>query len=174
MNIASWRRRFDVISVNRKRILVAAAFLVSGPVTHLGIRFRPVRGRRPPGRHGRHHGRGGRRPLDPVLEPGRHGLPDQRGRPAHDRHHAHSAQADLYRDRLPTPARATPPIRSSRRSSRSISSSEFPVNDRLELSFAFHTPFGLGTEWEDDFLGNYVAKRPISWSSISAPAWPTS
>jgi long-chain fatty acid transport protein len=34
-----------------------------------------------------------------------------------------------------------------------------PVNDRLELSFAFYTPFGLGTEWEDDFLGNYVSKK---------------
>ena len=34
-----------------------------------------------------------------------------------------------------------------------------PVNDRLELSFAFYNPFGLGTEWEDDFLGNYIAKK---------------
>ena len=34
-----------------------------------------------------------------------------------------------------------------------------PVNDRLEVSFAFYTPFGLGTEWEDDFLGNYIAKK---------------
>ena len=34
-----------------------------------------------------------------------------------------------------------------------------PVNDRLELSFAFFAPFGLGTEWEDDFLGNYISKK---------------
>ena len=34
-----------------------------------------------------------------------------------------------------------------------------PVNDRLEVSFAIHNPFGLGTEWEDDFLGNYIAKK---------------
>ena len=34
-----------------------------------------------------------------------------------------------------------------------------PVNDRLELSFAFYTPFGLGTGWEDDFWGNYIAKK---------------
>jgi long-chain fatty acid transport protein len=34
-----------------------------------------------------------------------------------------------------------------------------PINDRLEVSFAFYAPFGLGTEWEDDFLGNYVSKK---------------
>ena len=34
-----------------------------------------------------------------------------------------------------------------------------PVNDRLEVSFAFYTPFGLGTGWEDDFRGNYIAKK---------------
>jgi len=34
-----------------------------------------------------------------------------------------------------------------------------PVNERLEVSFAFYNPFGLGTEWEDDFLGNYIAKK---------------
>ncbi len=34
-----------------------------------------------------------------------------------------------------------------------------PVNDRLELSFAFYTTFGLGTGWEDDFWGNYIAKK---------------
>ena len=34
-----------------------------------------------------------------------------------------------------------------------------PVNERLEVSFAFHSPFGLGTEWEDDFLGNYISKK---------------
>ena len=34
-----------------------------------------------------------------------------------------------------------------------------PVNDRLEVSFALWTPFGLGTEWEDDFLGTYVSKK---------------
>ena len=30
-----------------------------------------------------------------------------------------------------------------------------PINDRLELSFSITTPFGLGTEWEDDFLQNF-------------------
>jgi len=34
-----------------------------------------------------------------------------------------------------------------------------PVNDRLEVSFAFYAPFGLGTEWEDDFRGNYISKK---------------
>jgi long-subunit fatty acid transport protein len=34
-----------------------------------------------------------------------------------------------------------------------------PVNDRLEVSFAFHSPFGLGTEWEEDFLGRYISKK---------------
>jgi long-chain fatty acid transport protein len=34
-----------------------------------------------------------------------------------------------------------------------------PVNDRLEVSFALYNPFGLGTEWNDDFLGNYIAKK---------------
>ncbi len=34
-----------------------------------------------------------------------------------------------------------------------------PINDRLEVSFAFLNPYGLGTEWEDDFLGNYLAKK---------------
>ena len=34
-----------------------------------------------------------------------------------------------------------------------------PINDRLELSFAVHNPYGLGTEWKDDFLGNYLAKK---------------
>ncbi len=34
-----------------------------------------------------------------------------------------------------------------------------PINDRLELSFAFYNPFGLGTEWNDDFLGNYISKK---------------
>jgi len=34
-----------------------------------------------------------------------------------------------------------------------------PINERLELSFAFHSPFGLGTEWEDDFLGNYISRK---------------
>jgi long-chain fatty acid transport protein len=34
-----------------------------------------------------------------------------------------------------------------------------PVNDRLEVSFSFLIPFGLGTEWDDDFLGNYVSKK---------------
>ena len=34
-----------------------------------------------------------------------------------------------------------------------------PVNDRLEVSFAFYAPFGLGTEWEDDFFGNYISKK---------------
>jgi long-chain fatty acid transport protein len=34
-----------------------------------------------------------------------------------------------------------------------------PLNERLELSFAFHSPFGLGTEWEDGFLGNSIAKK---------------
>lgn len=34
-----------------------------------------------------------------------------------------------------------------------------PVNDRLELSFSFMVPWGLGTEWEDDFLGRYISKK---------------
>ncbi len=34
-----------------------------------------------------------------------------------------------------------------------------PINDRLELSFSFYNPFGLGTEWEDDFLGNYISQK---------------
>lgn len=34
-----------------------------------------------------------------------------------------------------------------------------PVNDRLALSVAFHSPFGLGTEWEDDSLGNFISKK---------------
>ncbi|MEJ2582317.1 MAG: outer membrane protein transport protein [Acidobacteriota bacterium] len=34
-----------------------------------------------------------------------------------------------------------------------------PINDRLEISVALITPFGLGTEWEDDFLGNFIAKK---------------
>jgi long-chain fatty acid transport protein len=34
-----------------------------------------------------------------------------------------------------------------------------PLSERLELSFAFHSPFGLGTEWDDDFLGNSIAKK---------------
>jgi long-chain fatty acid transport protein len=34
-----------------------------------------------------------------------------------------------------------------------------PVNERLELSFAFYSPFGLGTEWEDDSLGNFIAQK---------------
>jgi long-chain fatty acid transport protein len=34
-----------------------------------------------------------------------------------------------------------------------------PVNDRLEVSFSLMNPFGLGTEWEDDFLGRYISKK---------------
>ena len=34
-----------------------------------------------------------------------------------------------------------------------------PINDRLEVSFALHNPFGLGTEWDEDFLGNYISKK---------------
>jgi long-chain fatty acid transport protein len=34
-----------------------------------------------------------------------------------------------------------------------------PINDRLEVGFAFHNPYGLGTEWEDDFLGRYISKK---------------
>jgi long-chain fatty acid transport protein len=34
-----------------------------------------------------------------------------------------------------------------------------PINDRLEVSFALHNPFGLGTEWEEDFLGNFISKK---------------
>jgi len=34
-----------------------------------------------------------------------------------------------------------------------------PVNDRLEVSFSFFSPFGLGTEWDDDFLGNSISKK---------------
>jgi long-chain fatty acid transport protein len=34
-----------------------------------------------------------------------------------------------------------------------------PINDRLEVSFALYNPFGLGTEWNDDFLGNYISKK---------------
>ncbi len=34
-----------------------------------------------------------------------------------------------------------------------------PINDRLEVSFAFHVPFGLGTKWEDDFLGTYISRE---------------
>jgi long-chain fatty acid transport protein len=34
-----------------------------------------------------------------------------------------------------------------------------PVNDRLEVSFALHSPFGLGTEWEDDFLGRFISQK---------------
>ena len=34
-----------------------------------------------------------------------------------------------------------------------------PINDRLEVSFSFSSPFGLGTEWDDDFLGRYIAKK---------------
>jgi long-chain fatty acid transport protein len=34
-----------------------------------------------------------------------------------------------------------------------------PVNDRLEVSFAVYTPFGLGTEWEDGFLGNFISQK---------------
>ena len=34
-----------------------------------------------------------------------------------------------------------------------------PINDRLELSFSITTPFGLGTEWEDDFLGRFISKK---------------
>jgi len=34
-----------------------------------------------------------------------------------------------------------------------------PINDRLELSFSVNSPFGLGTEWDDDFLGRYIAQK---------------
>ena len=34
-----------------------------------------------------------------------------------------------------------------------------PVNERLELSFSVYNPFGLGTWWEDDFLGRFLSKR---------------
>jgi long-chain fatty acid transport protein len=34
-----------------------------------------------------------------------------------------------------------------------------PIDDRLEVGFAFHSPYGLGTEWEDDFLGNSISKK---------------
>ena len=34
-----------------------------------------------------------------------------------------------------------------------------PINDRLEVSFSFFNPYGLGTEWEEDFLGNYIAQK---------------
>ncbi len=34
-----------------------------------------------------------------------------------------------------------------------------PINERLELGFSVFSPFGLGTEWEDDFLGNYISKK---------------
>jgi long-chain fatty acid transport protein len=34
-----------------------------------------------------------------------------------------------------------------------------PINDRLEVSFALHNPFGLGTEWEEDFLGNFISNK---------------
>lgn len=34
-----------------------------------------------------------------------------------------------------------------------------PVNDRLEVSFALHNPFGLGTEWPDGFRGNYISRK---------------
>jgi len=30
-----------------------------------------------------------------------------------------------------------------------------PVNERLELSFSLTSPFGLGTWWEDDYLGRF-------------------
>jgi long-chain fatty acid transport protein len=33
-----------------------------------------------------------------------------------------------------------------------------PVNDRLEVSFAFYAPYGLGTEWDEEFLGNYISR----------------
>ena len=34
-----------------------------------------------------------------------------------------------------------------------------PVNDRLEVSFSFSNPFGLGSEWDDDFLGRYISRK---------------
>ena len=34
-----------------------------------------------------------------------------------------------------------------------------PVNDRLEVSFSLTSPFGLGTEWDDDFLGRYISTK---------------
>jgi long-chain fatty acid transport protein len=34
-----------------------------------------------------------------------------------------------------------------------------PVNKRLEVSFSVMAPFGLGTEWDDDFLGRYISKK---------------
>jgi len=34
-----------------------------------------------------------------------------------------------------------------------------PVNKKLEVSFSVIAPFGLGTEWDDDFLGRYISKK---------------
>ncbi len=34
-----------------------------------------------------------------------------------------------------------------------------PVNDRLEVGFSVTNPWGLGTEWDDDFLGRYISRK---------------
>lgn len=34
-----------------------------------------------------------------------------------------------------------------------------PINDRLEVSFSLTNPWGLGTEWDEDFLGRYIAQK---------------
>ena len=34
-----------------------------------------------------------------------------------------------------------------------------PVNDRLEVSVSLYNPWGLGTYWDDDFLGRYISTK---------------
>ncbi len=34
-----------------------------------------------------------------------------------------------------------------------------PVNERLEVSFSLTNPYGLGTEWDDEFLGRYISQQ---------------
>jgi len=34
-----------------------------------------------------------------------------------------------------------------------------PVSDRLEVGFSVTNPWGLGTEWDDDFLGRYISQK---------------
>lgn len=34
-----------------------------------------------------------------------------------------------------------------------------PINERLELSFSLNNPWGLGTYWDDDFLGRYISTK---------------
>ena len=74
--------------------------------------------------------------------------------------HAHPAQTGLSAVESPVSrATATPPSQVEQTFVVPHIFLGIPINDRLEVSFAFYNPYGLGTEWEDDFLGNYLAKK---------------